>query len=182
MPPPVSSDPYRLQPGYDDLVVRQTADYPINHHRRRTGQLPRRVWPWLALLGLTIVVALASTVVAADRQPVDDSVGVVESVEVALDDPESTSTATSPDGESGDVGTTLVIAVPGAVDGDPYERYLQLVDDWDIADAPKLTRDDALARAVLGCSSEWPAGSIDAALADAYSDFLQPYRDRGRCE
>ena len=87
MPPPVSGGPYPLQLGHDaTFVPRQTADYPINHHRLRTGQR-RPVWPWLTLLGLTIVGALASSIVVTAWQPSDDPVGTIESVEVDVDDP-----------------------------------------------------------------------------------------------
>lgn len=50
---------------------------------------------------------------------------------------------------------------------DPFDRYLELAP----ADAPELTRDDAQTRALLGCGQEWPPGTVDAALAEAYADL-----------
>jgi hypothetical protein len=50
---------------------------------------------------------------------------------------------------------------------DPYDTY--------IANAPKteptLSREDAQARARLGCGQDWAPGTIDAILADAYKDL-----------
>lgn len=62
-------------------------------------------------------------------------------------------------GGSDDPGTSAT-----TVERDPYEVYLDLAP----ADAPDLSRDDALARATFGCEQEWPAGTTDRALADAY--------------
>lgn len=55
------------------------------------------------------------------------------------------------------------------VAADPYERYLELAP----PDAPDLTRDDALARAMLGCGTEWPPGTTDAALQEAYAEVIE---------
>lgn len=50
---------------------------------------------------------------------------------------------------------------------DPYKAYL--------AKAPKgektLSRGDASLRALLGCGQEWPPGTVDAVLAEAYAEF-----------
>ena len=50
---------------------------------------------------------------------------------------------------------------------DPYDTY--------IANAPKgeptLSREDAQARARLGCGQDWAPGTVDAILADAYKDL-----------
>lgn len=49
-------------------------------------------------------------------------------------------------------------------DTDPYATYLELAPDG----APRISEDDAATRALLGCETDWPAGSVDAALAQAY--------------
>lgn len=47
---------------------------------------------------------------------------------------------------------------------DPYAVYLAHNPDPTLV----LTREDAQARAYLGCGTTWAPGTIDAALADAY--------------
>lgn len=47
---------------------------------------------------------------------------------------------------------------------DPYNTYLRLKP----ADEDTLSREDAQARAYLGCDQEWAPGTTDRALADAY--------------
>jgi hypothetical protein len=64
---------------------------------------------------------------------------------------------------------------------DPYDTYQQLVTSWGITDAPDLTRDWALARALLGCSSTWPPKTIDAALAQAYAAQIADAKKQGHC-
>jgi hypothetical protein len=56
---------------------------------------------------------------------------------------------------------------------DPYEVYLRIAP----PDAVDLTREDAQARALLGCGMAWAPGTVDAALAEAYAalcDQLDP--------
>lgn len=53
---------------------------------------------------------------------------------------------------------------------DPYDAYQQLAPDG----APKLSREDAQTRALLGCGQAWAPGTVDAALADAYADLCKP--------
>ena len=53
-------------------------------------------------------------------------------------------------------------------DADPYDTYLELAP----PDAPDLTRDDAQARALLGCDTAWATGTTDWALQQAYGDRL----------
>lgn len=52
---------------------------------------------------------------------------------------------------------------------DPYEVYLDI--------APKgekvLSREDAQARALLGCEQEWAPGTVDAALREAYGHLCE---------
>lgn len=48
---------------------------------------------------------------------------------------------------------------------DPYLVYLDLAPPDAQVD---LSRDDAMARALLGCGQAWPPGTVDAALAEAY--------------
>ncbi|NIL42922.1 hypothetical protein HCB17_18540 [Salinispora arenicola] len=50
---------------------------------------------------------------------------------------------------------------------DPYEVYLDLAP----ADAVNLSREDAQARAMLGCGQTWAPGTVDAALAEAYAEL-----------
>ena len=71
---------------------------------------------------------------------------------------------------SADESTTTTAAVtttaPNATadESDPYETYLQLAP----AGEEKLGREDAQARAYLGCEQQWAPGTTDRALADAY--------------
>jgi hypothetical protein len=59
---------------------------------------------------------------------------------------------------------------------DPYEVYLELQPprpaDWE-GEWP-LSREDAQTRALLGCGRQWAPGTIDGALAQAYSDAPCP--------
>lgn len=59
-------------------------------------------------------------------------------------------------------------AAPKAA-GDPYAAYLKLAP----AKAPNLSREDAQARALLGCAQTWAPGTVDAALAEAYADLCK---------
>ncbi|MET9303186.1 hypothetical protein ABZX66_28085 [Micromonospora aurantiaca] len=52
---------------------------------------------------------------------------------------------------------------------DPYAVYLKLAPKG----APKLSREDAQARAVLGCGQAWAPGTVDAALAKAYAGVCE---------
>jgi hypothetical protein len=52
---------------------------------------------------------------------------------------------------------------------DPYDVYLKLAP----KDAPELSREDAQARAYLGCGQKWAPGTVDAALAEAYADLCK---------
>lgn len=56
---------------------------------------------------------------------------------------------------------------------DPYEVYLASAPerpaDWE-GEWP-LSREDAQARALLGCGQRWAPGTIDAALQAAYADL-----------
>lgn len=56
---------------------------------------------------------------------------------------------------------------------DPYEIYLanapERPADWE-GEWP-LSREDAQARALLGCGQQWAPGTIDAALQAAYRDL-----------
>jgi hypothetical protein len=47
---------------------------------------------------------------------------------------------------------------------DPYQQYLALNPDPDLL----LSREDAQARAFLGCGTTWAPGTIDAVLAEVY--------------
>jgi hypothetical protein len=52
---------------------------------------------------------------------------------------------------------------------DPYEAYLKLAP----KDAPKISREDAQTRALLGCGQDWAPGTVDAALAEAYASLCE---------
>lgn len=156
MPPPVTARRYPSQLRNDVRLDPRSwpANDPSNHHRHR-AQPGRPIWPWLAILGLTIAAGLASLVGLAVEQPASDPIATIDSAEVAADDPAA---------------------------ADPFERYLELVEAWGITDAPELSRDDAQTRAILGCSSQWAPGTIDAALAEAYDGYLEQFRDQGLCD
>lgn len=67
------------------------------------------------------------------------------------------------------VGAAVIALAAGcggqdAPAADPYETYLENAP----AGAPKLSREDAQARAMLGCGEKWAPGTVDAVLADAY--------------
>ena len=53
---------------------------------------------------------------------------------------------------------------------EPYEVYLANNPDPSLI----LSRDDAMARAFLGCGQTWPPGTVDAVLADAYDPTICP--------
>jgi hypothetical protein len=40
-------------------------------------------------------------------------------------------------------------------------------------DAPKISREDAQTRALLGCGQSWAPGTVDAALAEAYASLCE---------
>lgn len=71
------------------------------------------------------------------------------------------------------VATKAVSSVPTRASSppppDPYDVY--------VAHAPKgekkLSREDAALRAQLGCGKKWPAGTVDAVLADAYAGYCK---------
>jgi len=58
---------------------------------------------------------------------------------------------------------------PSPSAADPYAVYLKI--------APKgavhLSREDAQARALLGCGQDWAPGTVDAALAKAYASLCK---------
>lgn len=60
--------------------------------------------------------------------------------------------------------TVTASSAPTTPAADPYAIYLARNPN------PKLvlSRDDAQARALLGCGKTWAAGTVDAVLADAY--------------
>ncbi|MBQ1061338.1 hypothetical protein [Micromonospora sp. C41] len=66
-------------------------------------------------------------------------------------------------------GPAPATASAGAKPADPYAVYLKLAP----KNAPKLSREDAQARAVLGCGQEWAPGTVDAALAKAYAGLCE---------
>lgn len=66
----------------------------------------------------------------------------------------------------------LLVACSGDDDtkdtnSDPYDTYLQNAPKTE----PTLSREDAQARARLGCAQDWAPGTVDAILADAYKDL-----------
>lgn len=50
---------------------------------------------------------------------------------------------------------------------DPYDVYLAHAPKGE----PKLSREDASTRALLGCGKTWPPGTVDAVLAEAYAGY-----------
>jgi hypothetical protein len=50
---------------------------------------------------------------------------------------------------------------------DPYAVYLSKAAKGE----PKLSREDASTRALLGCGQKWPPGTVDAVLAEAYAEY-----------
>lgn len=52
---------------------------------------------------------------------------------------------------------------------DPYEVYLAHAPQGE----PPLSRQDASTRALLGCGTKWPPGTVDAVLADAYAELCK---------
>lgn len=185
LPPPVSGRQLssRSSDRQSHALRRRPLSDPSNHHRHRVRQ-GRPMWPWLSILGLTIAGGLASLVVLAAEEPHPESVGNGEPSEAAAGDRGVTSVTSTARiaSEDADANTTAVLAGPAATSQvDPFDRYLELVGEWGITDAPDLSRDEARTRALLGCSEQWAPGTLDAALAEAYDDVLQPYRDQGVC-
>ena len=78
-------------------------------------------------------------------------------------------------------GTATASPVPAALTVDPYAQYEALIVSWGIKDAPILTADAALARALLGCTTTWPPKTVDAALAQAYATQIADARKAGHC-
>lgn len=90
---------------------------------------------------------------------------------------------TPPDPVAGAITTQAPTTEPPAattvttVAADPFDVYLSLAP----ADAPEMTRDDAQARALIGCSSTWAPGTVDAALQQAYAELIDDWRSQGMC-
>ncbi|MCN0180116.1 hypothetical protein [Salinispora arenicola] len=78
---------------------------------------------------------------------------------------------TSPTSSSSQAPAPEPPAEPAA---DPYEVYLDLAP----ADAAELSREDAQARAMLGCGRTWAPGTVDAALAEAYAELCADMEER----
>lgn len=74
-----------------------------------------------------------------------------------------------PVADPGPVATAPDAGPTEAAEVDPYDVWLERAPD----DAPELSRDDALARAQLGCDQEWPPGTTDAILQEVYADHIQ---------
>ncbi|NBE80297.1 hypothetical protein [Micromonospora rubida] len=60
-------------------------------------------------------------------------------------------------------------AAPTGPQDDPYEAYLKIAPKG----APKLSREDALTKAFIGCGQTWAPGTVDAALATAYAEWCK---------
>lgn len=67
-------------------------------------------------------------------------------------------------GSSGDDTKSAATSTTAAT-ADPYDVYLAHNPDPSLV----LSREDAQARAYLGCGKQWAPGTIDRALADAYA-------------
>lgn len=79
-----------------------------------------------------------------------------------------------------DDGIACDQAATDAIDAaDPYDAYLQLA--AGIPDAPDISRDDAQARAMLGCGSTWAPDTVDAALQEAYAALIEEWASQGLC-
>lgn len=52
---------------------------------------------------------------------------------------------------------------------DPYDVYVKHAPKGE----PKLSRDDASTRALLGCGKTWPPGTVDAVLQQAYAAYCK---------
>lgn len=52
---------------------------------------------------------------------------------------------------------------------DPYQVYLANAPKGE----PKLSREDASTRALLGCERKWPPGTVDAVLQEAYASYCK---------
>ena len=75
--------------------------------------------------------------------------------------------------DSGPASTPASTSAPAkpapTASADPYEVYLKLAPHG----APNLSREDAQARAYLGCGRSWSPGTVDAALAKAYAELCK---------
>ncbi len=114
----------------------------------------------LALVGAVLVGAAFITTRSDDTRP-DPALVTVSTTDQVL----ATTTSEPP---------TTTTAAPA----DPYERFLQLAP----PDAPDLTRDDAQARALLGCGTAWASGTTDHALQVAYVDLIARWEEQGLCQ
>ncbi|TDB71810.1 hypothetical protein E1211_15190 [Micromonospora sp. 15K316] len=74
-----------------------------------------------------------------------------------------------PNDPAGPRPASVSSSAPAQPKSDPYETYLKLAP----SDAPKISREDAQTRALLGCGQSWAPGTVDAALAEAYADLCK---------
>lgn len=84
---------------------------------------------------------------------------------VATENPRETQPLASPQ----QTPATQPAASQPATTADPYDVWQATKP----AGAPNLSRDDAMARAMLGAGQTWPAGTTDAALQAAYASMLK---------
>lgn len=105
----------------------------------------------LAVTGVAAAVAMATAGLIVSQGAADEPAIVAGSPSAAAETTPPAEPAPAPD-----------------VEADPYEQWLQRAP----ADAPELTRDDAFARAYLGCGQTFPPGTTDAILAEVYADHL----------
>ena len=66
-------------------------------------------------------------------------------------------------------GTPAPPAISSTPAVDPYAVYLAHAPKGE----PKLSRDDASTRALLGCGKAWPPGTVDAVLQQAYAAYCK---------
>jgi hypothetical protein len=91
--------------------------------------------------------------------------GLVFVLTACGNDPQTTTTPTE---GSSPAATSTTVGTSSAAE-DPYEVYLRNAPPG----APHLTREDAQARAFLGCGQKFAPGTVDAVLADAYAELCK---------
>lgn len=122
------------------------------------------------------LIALSLAAAACSDPPADPLVAA---------DVQAPSTEVAPAGDD-QAATTLTTATDegsaATPVADPYEVYLQLAaEQLAETDQIEISRDDAQARALLGCGSTWAPGTVDALLATAYADLIAQWTDEGLC-
>lgn len=149
-----------------------------------TNRLARRV------LGAGFAVALGVASAGCWTNPQEDPATAVEFPDldvVGEAEPTDSSDAGSPTSEAPAEAPAQESPAPddppdeavAHADQQAYDAFVAMAETID--DAPDLSLEDAVARAALGCSMQWPDGSVDAALQLAFAPQVAQWQAQGLC-